>query len=145
MSTKDFSTTLLVTQTPEQVFKAITNVRSWWSGYYAEEFQGDTEKLHDEFTFRAGGGVHYSKQKLVEVVPNKKIVWLIMESKLSFLEKTNEWTGTKVIFTISKNGSKTQLTFTHEGLTPQIECYNDCAPAWTQYVQNKLLPLIQKE
>ena len=71
------------------------------------------------------------------------MVWLITESKLNFLEKKDEWTGTKVIFTISKKGGKTQLTFTHEGLTPEIECYDACAPAWNQYVQNKLLPLIK--
>ncbi|MGB4848992.1 MAG: SRPBCC domain-containing protein [Saprospiraceae bacterium] len=145
MSKKDFSITLLVNKTPEQVFKAVKNVRDWWSGYYSEEFKGDTEKLNDEFSFRAGGGAHYSKQKLVEVIPNNKIVWLITDSKLTFIEKTDEWTGTKVIFDISEKGSNTQLTFTHEGLTPQIECYDACAPAWTQYVQNKLLPLIQQE
>jgi hypothetical protein len=142
MSKKDFTTTLLVNQTPEEVFKAVINVRGWWSGYYSEEFKGGTEKLNDEFSFRAGGGAHYSKQKLVEIIPSKKIVWLITESELNFLEKTDEWTGTKVIFEISTKGGNTQLTFTHEGLTPEIECYDSCAPAWTQYVQNKLLALI---
>lgn len=142
MNNNDFTTSLVVDQTPEQVFKTILNVRGWWSGYYSEEFTGDTEKLNDEFSFRAGGGAHYSKQKLVEVIPNKKVVWLITDSELTFLEKTDEWTGTHVIFEISKKGDKTQLTFTHQGLTPQIECYDSCAPAWTQYVEGKLLPLI---
>jgi uncharacterized protein YndB with AHSA1/START domain len=143
MSKKDFTISLLVDQTPEEVFTAITNVRAWWSGYYSEELVGNTEKLHDEFSFRAGPDVHYSKQKLVEVVPNKKIVWLVTESNLSFLEQIDEWTGTKVIFEIAKKGEKTQLTFTHQGLTSEVECYDACAPAWTQYVRNKLLPLIE--
>lgn len=143
MSKKDFTTTLLVDQTPEEVFNAIINVRGWWSGYHSEQFTGSTEKLNDEFSFRAGEGAHYSKQKLVEVVPHKKIVWVITESNLSFLEETDEWTGTKVVFDISKKDTETQLTFTHQGLTPEIECYDSCAPAWTQYVQNKLLALIR--
>jgi len=142
MKNKNFTTTLLVDQTPEEVFDSIRNVRGWWSGYYSEEIKGDTEKLNDEFSFRAGDGVHYSKQKLVEVIPNKKVVWLITESDLSFLEKKDEWTGTKVIFDISTKDNKTQLVFTHDGLNPDIECYNACAPAWSQYLQNKLLPLI---
>ncbi len=140
---KDFTLTLDVNQSPEEVFSAILNVPAWWSGYYSEEFIGETNKLNDEFTFRAGVDVHYSKQKLVEVIPAQKVVWLITDSNLNFIKKTDEWTGSKVIFEITKNGNKTRLTFTHEGLTPAIECYNACAPAWTQYIQNKLLPLIQ--
>ncbi len=142
MGKKDFTMTLATDQTAEEVFKAVTNVRAWWSGYYSEEFTGATEKLNDEFSFRAGPDVHYSKQKLIEVIADKKIVWLITESNLSFLDKKDEWTDTKVIFDISKKDNKTQLTFTHQGLTPEIECYDSCAPAWTHYLQNKLLPLI---
>ncbi len=142
MSNQNFTTTLLVDQTPEEVFNTVKNVRKWWTGYYAEEIKGNTENLNDEFTFRAGGGAHYTKQKLVEVVPNKKIVWLVTECELSFIEQKDEWVGTKIIFDISKKGDKTQLVFTHEGLIPQGECYDSCAPAWSQYLQNKLLPLI---
>jgi len=142
MKTQDLTITMQVDQTPEEVFNAIRNVRGWWSGYYSEEIKGDTKKLNDEFSFRAGGGAHYSRQKLIEVIPKKKVVWLITDSKLDFLENKDEWTGTKVIFDISTKGDKTQLVFTHDGLTPEIECYNSCAPAWSQYLQNKLLPLI---
>jgi len=144
MKNKNFTTTLMVDQTPEEVFNAIRNVRGWWSGSYSAEIKGDTEKLNDEFSFRAGGGAHYSRQKLIEVIPNKKVVWQITDSKLDFLEKKNEWTGTRVSFDISTKGNKTELVFTHEGLIPEIECYNSCAPAWSQYLQNKLLPLITK-
>ena len=144
MKNKNFTATLIVDQTPEEVFNVVRNVRGWWSGYYSEEIKGDTEELNDEFSFRAGGGAHYSRQKLIEVIPNKKIVWLVTDSKLDFLEKKDEWTGTKVSFDISAKGNKTELAFTHEGLTPEIECYNSCAPAWSQYLQNKLLPLITK-
>ena len=142
MKNKNFTTTLIVDQTPEEVFNVVRDVRGWWSGYYSEDIKGDTEKLNDEFSFRAGGGAHYSRQKLIEVIPNKKVVWLITDSKLDFLVNKDEWTGTKVIFDISTKVNKTQLVFTHDGLMPEIECYNACAPAWSQYLHNKLLPLI---
>jgi uncharacterized protein YndB with AHSA1/START domain len=125
MKTSAFSTAILVNQTPEEVFKAITNVRGWWSG----TIEGNTTKHNDEFTFEVKG-IHRSKQKLVEVIPNKKVVWLITDSHLTFIKDKSEWTGTRVIFEISsQKGNKTQLLFTHEGLVPEVECYSACSPA----------------
>ena len=144
MQNKNFTVTLIVDQTPEEVFNAITNVRGWWSGYYSEEIEGNTENFHDEFIFRAGGGAHYSKQKLVEVIPDKKIVWLVTDSELSFLENKSEWTGTRIIFEISKKGIQTQLIFTHEGLVPEVECYDSCSPAWAQYFAEQIVAIDKK-
>jgi uncharacterized protein YndB with AHSA1/START domain len=142
--TTDFTFTVTTEKTPQEVFQAIKQVRSWWSGLYEEEFIGDSEKLGDEFSFRAGGGAHYSKQKLVEIVPNEKIVWLITESDFTFIEKSDEWTGTKLIFEISEKDGKTKVVFTHAGLTPEVECYDSCAPAWSQYLKEKFLPFVNQ-
>jgi hypothetical protein len=142
MNKSDFTYTLLVDQSPKEVFNTILNVRGWWSGLYSEEIEGTTDKLNDEFTFRAGGGAHYSKQKLVEIIPDKKIVWLVTDSELTFIAEKGEWTGTKIIFEISEKSGKTQVTFTHEGLVPQIECYDACSGAWGKYLQERLLHLL---
>lgn len=138
MKKQDFTTTIVVDQTPAQAYNAILNVRGWWSGLYGESFEGNAAKQGDEFTFRAGNGAHYTKQKLVELVPNKKAVWLVTEANLSFADTTDEWKGTKFGFDISEDAGKTKVVFTHTGLVPQFECYNACAPAWTQYIQERL-------
>lgn len=144
MNKEHFNIQLSSNQTPEFVFHTILKVQEWWSGYFGEEFSGKSEQVNDEFSFRAGEGIHYSMQKLVELVPNKKIVWLVTESELSFLEHKEEWTGSKLIFDISEQEGKTQVLFTHEGLSAQCECFEACAPAWTQYLENKLQPLINR-
>ncbi len=123
-------------QTPEAVFSLLSDVKQWWSGLYGETIQGESSQLHDEFSFEAGGGMHYSAQELVERIPGKKIIWLVTDSKLSFLSDTGEWTQTKFGFEISKEGDTTQVTFTHDGLTPQIECYDQCSAGWTGYLDN---------
>ncbi|HXS35911.1 MAG TPA: SRPBCC domain-containing protein, partial [Flavipsychrobacter sp.] len=94
-----------------------------------------------EFSYRYKD-IHYSKQKLVEVVPNKKVVWLITDSQLNFTEDKSEWTGTKISFDISEKDNKTQVRFTHNGLVPHFECYNGCSNAWTDYINNSLRNLI---
>jgi hypothetical protein len=140
----NYSATYLVDQSPTEICNAIINVRNWWSGLYAEEIEGSSEMPDDEFTFRAGGGAHYSKQKLVELIPGKKIVWLVTESKLSFIEKKDEWVGTKLCFEFSPQGKKTEVRFTHIGLVPAIECYGDCSGAWGNYLEKFLFPLGEK-
>ena len=88
--------------------------------------------------------IHYSKQKVVEMTPNEKVVWLVTESKLNFINDKSEWTGTKIIFEISQEKTKTKLQFTHLGLVKEYECYNICQGAWTTYIQGSLRNLITK-
>lgn len=140
MNTQNFSTTILVDQKPAEVFNAINNVSDWWFG----EIEGNTEKLNDEFTYKYET-FHYSKQKVAEFIPNKRIVWLVTESSLSFIEDKSEWTGTKIIFDIAEKDNQTQVRFTHEGLVPKSECYNECSNAWSNIIRHSLYNLITKK
>jgi uncharacterized protein YndB with AHSA1/START domain/ketosteroid isomerase-like protein len=137
MASPDFTTTLLVDQSPAEVFNAITNVRGWWS----KEIEGNTAALNDEFTYHYQD-VHRCKMKLTEVVPGKKIVWTVLDNYFSFTQDQKEWIGTTVIFDISVKDNKTQLKFTHRGLVPEYECYTACVNGWTQYIQQSLPALI---
>ena len=137
MSNQGYTTSFVVNQTPKEALTAINNVRGWWSG----EIEGGASKLGDEFTYRYKD-VHYSKQRIVEVVPGKRIVWLILEAWLSFIEDKNEWNGIKVVFEVSKKGDETEVHFTHEGLVPQHECFDKCSNAWGFYVNESLRNLI---
>jgi uncharacterized protein YndB with AHSA1/START domain len=137
MDKKDFSITFTVDQSPEEVFEAINNVRGWWS----EGIEEETNKLNDEFIYRHKD-LHYSKQRLIEVIPGKRIVWLITESSLSFIKQKDEWNGTTVTFEIDKKGNKTQVTFTHVGLVPEFECFDACSGGWNYYLHKSLEKLI---
>ncbi|MBK7233439.1 MAG: SRPBCC domain-containing protein [Saprospiraceae bacterium] len=135
--TSNYTTTFFVDQTPEEVFNAIINISDWWQG----EIKGNSKKMNDEFEYRMLD-LHYSKQKLVEIIRNEKVVWLVTESDLSSFNDKEEWNGTKIIFEINEINGKTQLRFTHQGLVPKFQCYNDCSGAWEMLLQQSLFSLI---
>jgi hypothetical protein len=137
MSPANYTRLFPADQLPDEIFNAVSNVPKWWS----VDFKGFSKKIDDEFEVRFDD-VHYSRQRLIEVIPSKKMVWLVTDSKLNFIEDASEWTGTKINFDISRRGNITELRFTHEGLVPEVECFKACSGGWDYYLTQSLLPLI---
>jgi uncharacterized protein YndB with AHSA1/START domain len=139
MSDKNLTITLTVDKPANEVFNLINNVTRWWT----EDLTGNSHKLNDEFTVRFGD-VHVSTQKLVEIIPNKKVVWLVTHSSLNFIADKHEWTNTTICFELSGSGNKTQVVFTHIGLVPEVECFEGCRQGWDHYINGSLLNLLTK-
>jgi len=137
MKNPSFTTTFSVDQSPEEAFKAINHVRGWWS----EEIEGSTDTPGDEFTYRYKD-VHYCKLKVVEVIADKKVIWLVLDNRFNFTEDESEWTGTKITFEVSRKGDTTEVHFSHLGLVPEYECYGVCSNAWGSYINGSLRSLI---
>lgn len=76
------------------------------------------------------------------MIPDQKVVWLVIDSSINFTEDINEWTGTKISFEITEKNGKTELLFFHIGLVPEIECFDACSSAWSQLIQQGLFGLI---
>ena len=136
MKKENFTYSFTSSTSAKDIFELLLDIEKWWSGLYEETIKGKSHQLNDEFTFKAGGGMHDTTQKLIELIPNKKIVWLVTNSKLTFLSGPSEWENTKICFDLSKEGDKTLVTFTHDGLVPQLECYGACSGGWTGYLEN---------
>ena len=68
-----------VDQSPAAVFQAIQHVRGWWS----EEIKGNTANQGDEFEY-SYQDVHRCKIRLIEVIPDKRIVWQVLENYFIF-------------------------------------------------------------
>jgi hypothetical protein len=137
MKKRDFTTSFTVDQSPEEVFKAVNNVRGWWSG----EVVGDTDRLGAEFTY-VYKNLHRSTQQVTEFVPGKKVVWHVTDAELTFVKDKTEWIGTDIVFEIARKDGKTELRFTHLGLVPAFECYGGCSGAWGALVDGNLRNLI---
>jgi hypothetical protein len=110
----NYTVEIEVARSPNDVFNHIIDLSKWWP----EEFEGESVQLNAEFVLRTGD-THYSKNKVVEFVPNKKIVWVTTESR----RKTGDfdWTGTKFIFELIPQGDNTALKFTYDGVVLENE------------------------
>lgn len=137
MDKQDYTATIWVEQSPHEVFEAAKNFRAWWS----EEIEGNTEELNEVFFYHYKD-VHQCQVKLIDLIPDKGLVYQVLDNQFSFTEDKSEWINTKLIFTISTEGSNTKLLFTHEGLVPDYECYEVCYDAWSNYIKKSLYDLI---
>ena len=136
MKNQNFTTSILVEQSPAEVFKAINNPRAWWS----KEINGTTDQLNAQWNYQFGDN-HRSKMRVVEMT-STKVVWLVEENYFKNAKDQSEWVGNRITFEISKKGDKTQVVFTQIGLDPTYNCYKSCEWAWTGFIQKSLRSLI---
>lgn len=134
----DLTATFTVDATPQDVYDAINDVRSWWSG----NIVGPTDKVGDTW-FYLVPDIHFSKQLVASLVPGREVVWDFTDGHLNFIADHGEWIGTTARFDISVEGDLTRVTFTHEGLSAQDECYDVCYDAWTHYITVSLRERIE--
>jgi Activator of Hsp90 ATPase homolog 1-like protein len=110
----NYTVAIKIAKSPSDVFNHLINLKKWWP----EDFEGEDIKLNSEFVFTTGDS-HYSKNKVIEFVPDKKLVWIATEG----IRKTDnfEWTGTKMIFELTPKDNNTTLKFTYDGVVLENE------------------------
>ncbi len=136
-SEQHFTTTFSVDRTPQDAFEGIVNVRGWWS----EDAAGVTDQVGGEFVHRYQD-VHRCTIRVTELVPGRKVAWLVVDNYFNFIEDQAEWKGTEIIFEIAEKEGGAEVHFTHVGLVPQYECYDVCSNAWGGYLSGSLRNLI---
>jgi uncharacterized protein YndB with AHSA1/START domain len=138
-SDRSYTTSFTVDRTPEEVYGAINDPRSWWDG----EIDGPTDTLGGEFTYRYGD-LHRSRQRVTELRPGARVAWLVLEGGPTFFEAREEWPGTTIVFEIARAGDQTEVRFTHVGLDPDLECFETCSGAWKHFVGDSLRAFIAR-
>jgi hypothetical protein len=137
MKQQNYTIQLTIDSSAKEVFKNINHVTKWWT----DDLEGSSQNLNDEFIVQFGD-IHKSKQKLIEFIPDRKVVWLVTDSNLNFIKDKQEWTNTKISFELSERNNKTQIHFTHFGLVPEVECYKSCTKGWDYYIKGSLFKLL---
>ena len=137
MNQKDYNCSITANISAKEAVGGISRVSEWW----VVNTEGHSQKLNDVFKV-SFGKPSFVTFKLIEVVPDKKVVWLVTECNLDFLKDKTEWTGTKVIWEISPENNSTKIKMTHVGIVPEVECYDSCVKGWDHYVKESLFKLL---
>jgi len=138
MANKSFHTIIKVNASAEEALKKINQVNQWW----AKKVKGSSAYLDDKF--KVDFGSTWVDFQITEIIPNKKVVWKVLDCNLEWIKNKKEWNDTNVVFEISKNKNETQIEFTHVGLIPSFECYEDCKVGWTEHVTESLVMFINE-
>jgi uncharacterized protein YndB with AHSA1/START domain len=133
MEKNNFSSSFSASISADEAIKRASKVPEWWG----ITFSGSSEKQNDQFIVKMGGDSFFDFT-VAELIPGKRIVWLVTDCNMPWYSDKKEWANTKLIFDVTENAGVTTLNFTHEGLTPEVECYNDCAPGWTHWIKTSL-------
>lgn len=131
---ESFSSAISASISATEAVDKINNIPAWWG----VAFTGNSEKQNDKFVVKMGGDSFFNFT-ITELIPGKRVVWLVTDCYMPWYTNKKEWANTKLIFDISESNGGTMVNFTHEGLTPDVECYKDCEPGWTHWIRTSLL------
>jgi uncharacterized protein YndB with AHSA1/START domain len=120
-----FHSTMSIAATPEAVLAALSTpeaVTSWWGPAIGSADAGGTLVV----SFMGG------RQRIVmhvEPAFENRVVWAVKECPL-----TPDWIGTTIFFDVTEAGDGAMLYFRHQGLTPELECFDMCHEGWTHFL-----------
>lgn len=127
----DYTATICCPVAKDRIYRAITlEMSNWWA-----DMSSPFRKIGD--TAKTDFGVEsYWVFKAVTLKDSNLVELECCESHMvsDGLQNPKEWLGTVLRYEITEeSASSTQVTFTHIGLKPEIECYEICKKGWDHY------------
>ena len=127
---RSYSKKLVLRCTREKMFQALSSkkgITGWWTHLVKGVF-AENKKIRLEFE---GLSEHIDLQIDSQKRP-EQVIWTCL------VHSSNpEWAKTKIIFALSeKSKSACELSFQHQGLSPQLDCYDDCRLGWDYFLKS---------
>ena len=73
------------------------------------------------------------------------MVWEVTDAHLSHSADPEDWTGSQIAFDLVPSGELTEVHFTHQGLRPELPCYDNCVMGWNHYAGAVLPSVIEAQ
>lgn len=132
---ENYTQSILLPQTvPQQAFDALTQgIALWWS----TAFEGSAQYLGHSFSVHFGQQV-FKNIGIESITEPNHITWYVSDALLAVpgLQQQREWIGTRIIWDITTQNGDTIIQLTHEGLHPELECFDICYSGWQQFTDS---------
>jgi|GEM_PF-543329 len=137
---ENYARTIRVNASLDEAYRALTQGHSaWWTAC-----EGRFRKAGDRIKFAFPPAVSYWTFEAVKLETGARVELECVEAYHKILDKpgapTTEWLGSRVIWQIEtiakKNGAA--IHFEHDGLTPNLHCYEVCEAGWNLFFVDSL-------
>lgn len=124
----DYQKTILVKSSPDALFDALTTVAglsAWWTRATGSGDAGGELSFHFD-------SAEPCVVRVDRATRPTSVEWTVIGC--GFL---TEWVGTRPTFTVVRVGpDASELRFRHEGLTPELECIEECTRGWNHFLES---------
>lgn len=130
-----YTTTFHAPVTPEQALAAAADPRAWWVAM----IEGSAEGVGDRFVVDVPG-LHHAELVVTSAEPGQRLAWTVEHS--GHAHEIEDWIGTVISFAITPADGGSEITVTHHGLHPGLECHEVCSTAWDHHLDVGLRALL---
>ena len=133
-----FTAAFSVDQTPEEAFRAINNVRGWWS----EDIEGATD--------RGGGEVHLPVQGRPSLPDQghraghrRRAAWRVLDNYFGFTHDKSELKDARSTSRSPRGTARPRSASPTSDWSPESECFDVCSNSWDFDLYTSLRALIR--
>jgi len=114
----------------EAARRIVDDLEQWWSTRVDRRADGFTVRFnasHATFRFDPGG-------------TENRFAWTCTDAHMIMngVDDPAEWAGTRLVWTVAATEAGSAITLTHQGLTPQIACFDICRAGWQHFFELSL-------
>ena len=134
-----FRAQIVVLADPLAAFEAVAaGMARWWSA----AAEGDLAQEGRRVVVRFAGQQSYWVFEAAEVAPGRRLVAVCVDAHHVVDGKPEavrtEWLGTRLVWDFAPVSGGTRVTLCHEGLVPDLHCYEVCEAGWAQFFGRSL-------
>ncbi len=138
MTSPSYTKSIDVLAPPSDAFRAVTQgVAHWWT-----RPDQPLNNIGDRAKFTFPPGVSYWTFELTGMDRPTQIEWTCVDAlhihEGQPKEIETEWLNTKVLWQITEEGSGSRIEMQHQGLTPELLCYDVCEAGWDMFFLSSL-------